>query len=268
MAKLSLEHNPVSFLGKVVLQPLEEMGQMSVFLFQSLWLAIAPPWQFGKLLVHVHFIGAKSIFVIILTGAFTGMVLGLQGYYSLSRFGSEGVLGAMVSASLIREMGPVLTAFMVVARAGSAIAAELGAMRISEQIDALRTMDINPLKFLISPRLVAALISFPLLTAIFDFVGIMGGYLTGSVLMGQGSGVYFDAVARGADMYDINGGFTKALVFAAIVVTICSFKGFFAHQTPAGFGSKAVGYATTHAVVVSCVAVLAFDYVLTSFMLN
>ena len=267
MAKLTLEHNPITLLGRYALRPMMELGQMSIFLFQSLLLALAPPWQIRKVLDQVHFIGAKSIFVIILTGAFTGMVLGLQGYYSLSRYGSEGVLGSAVSASLVRELGPVLTAFMIIARAGSSMAAELGAMRISEQIDALRTMDINPLKFLISPRLVAALISFPLLTAIFDFVGIMGGYLTGSIFMGQGSGVYFDSVDRGVDMFDINSGFIKSLVFATIVVTVCCFRGFYAHQTPAGFGSKAVGYATTSAVVLSCVAVLAFDYILTSFML-
>ncbi len=215
----------------------------------------------------MHFIGAKSLFVIVLTGAFTGMVLGLQGYYSLSRFGSEAVLGSLVGLSLVREMGPVLAAFMIIARGGSAMAAELGSMRISEQIDALRTMDINPFKFLVSPRLAAALFSFPLLTAIFDVVGIVGGYLTGSVLLGLASGVYFGSVDNGVEMADVTGGFIKSLVFAAVVVTVCCYRGYYAHRSPEGFGSKAVSYATTSSVVLACVLVLASDYVMTSILL-
>jgi phospholipid/cholesterol/gamma-HCH transport system permease protein len=136
-----------------------------VFLFSRGFLLIfQPPFQFDKIRQHIFFIGMKSVFVICLTAAFTGMVLGLQGYYALVKYGSTAALGSAVSLSLVREMGPVLTAIMVIARAGSAMTAEIGIMRISEQIDALKTMDINPMRFLISPRIAAALVCFPLLS--------------------------------------------------------------------------------------------------------
>ncbi|MDP7077902.1 MAG: ABC transporter permease, partial [Desulfobacterales bacterium] len=215
---------------------------------------------------QIYFIGAKSIFVIILTGTFTGMVLGFQGYYTLVQFGSEGLLGAAVALSLIREMGPVMTAIMVIARAGSSIAAEIGIMRISEQIDALETMDINPIRYLVSPRFAAAVISFPLLTALFNVVGIFGGYVSGSVLLGINPGTYFFRVESAVLMEDIASGFIKSIVFGAVVVTVCCFQGFFTH-TRAKFGAEGVSSATTAAVVTSCVLILIVDYILTSFFL-
>lgn len=259
--------NPLAYLGWLVIFPIQDMGRQALFFARSLMLVFAWPWQFGKILAQMHFIGVKSLLVVCLTGAFTGMVLGLQGYYTLARFGSEGILGTAVALSLVRELGPVLTAFMIIARGGSAMAAELASMRISEQIDALTTMDIHPIRFLVSPRLVAAVLCFPLLTAIFDFIGIMGGYLSGSVLLGLGSGVYFSSVESGVRMIDVSGGFLKSLVFALVAINTCCFRGFFAHLSPAGFGSKAVALATTGAVVQSCVLVLFADYILTSFLL-
>lgn len=265
--RYSLEDNPLTRLGRWALYPVAELGRMAIFFGRALGHVFSLPLQLGKTLEQLHFIGSKSLFVVFLTGLFTGMVLGLQGYYSLARFGSEAVLGSVVGLSLVREMGPVFTAFMVIARGGSAMAAELGSMRISEQIDALKTMDINPVKFLVSPRMGAALVAFPLLTALFDVVGILGGYLTGSVLLGLGSGVYFSSVEAGVEMNDITGGFLKSVVFAMLIIGICCYRGYFAHRSPAGFGSRAVGLATTSAVVISCVVVLAADYVLTSFLL-
>ncbi|WP_419659706.1 putative ABC transporter, permease protein, involved in resistance to organic solvents (toluene) [Desulfosarcina variabilis str. Montpellier] len=254
-------------LGQTTIALTQELGRVTVFFFQGVMHLFSAPIQADKIIDQVYFIGMKSVFVICLTGAFTGMVLGLQGYYTLVKFGSEGMLGAAVALSLIREMGPVLTAIMVVARAGSAMAAEIGIMRISEQIDALETMDINPLRFLFSPRLGAALISFPFLTAIFDVVGIFGGYLTGSLLLGINSGIYFARVESSVSMPDINGGFIKAFCFAAIVVTICCYQGYTTHTRKEGFGAKGVSLSTTSAVVVSCVSILVADYVLTSFLL-
>ena len=195
------------------------------------------------------------------------MVLGLQGYYTLVKFGSEGMLGAAVSLSLIRELGPTLTAIMITGRAGSAMAAEIGIMRISEQIDALVTMDINPVRFLVSPRIAAAIISFPLLTALFDVVGIMGGYLTGSVLLGINSGAYFWRIESSVVMQDISSGFIKSVVFAAIVVLVCCFQGYTTHTRSEGFGARGVSFSTTTAVVMSSVLILVFDYVLTSILL-
>ena len=161
----------LSGLGRLAIAPIQELGRVAIFFLRGAMHLFTFPLQAERIIDQVYFIGMKSVFVVCLTGAFTGMVLGLQGYYTLVKFGSEGLLGAAVALSLIREMGPVLTAIMVVARAGSAMAAEIGIMRISEQIDALQTMDINPVRFLFSPRLGAALISFPFLTAIFDVVG-------------------------------------------------------------------------------------------------
>ena len=258
---------PLSALGRYAIFINQEMGRVLIFFVQGLLLIFSFPFQFTKTIGQVYFIGMKSVFVICLTAGFTGMVLGLQGYYTLVQFGSEGLLGAAVALSLIRELGPVLTAIMVIGRAGSAMAAEIGIMRISEQIDALETMDINPVRFLVSPRLAAALISFPLLTALFDVVGIFGGYLTGSVLLGISPGIYFARVESSVLMADINGGFIKSVAFAVVVATICCYQGYFTHIRKKGFGAEGVSFSTTSAVVIACVLVLITDYILTSFLL-
>lgn len=258
---------PLSTLGRLTIFSIQEMGRVTVFFFQGVLLIFSIPLQISKTIHQVYFIGMKSVFVICLTGAFTGMVLGLQGYYTLVKFGSEGLLGAAVALSLIRELGPVLTAIMVTGRAGSAMAAEIGIMRISEQIDALITMDINPIRFLVSPRILAAFISIPLLTALFDVVGILGGYLTGSVLLGINPGIFFSRVESSVLMEDISGGFIKSFVFAAVVATICCFQGYNTHKRSEGFGARGVSLATTSAVVISSVLILVTDYILTSILL-
>ncbi len=267
MPAFTLDHNPIAALGRWTIFMVQELGRVGIFFIKGFFLIFTLPVQIGKFIQQIYFIGMKSVLVICLTGAFTGMVLGLQGYYTLTKFGSEGFLGSAVALSLIRELGPVLTAIMIVARAGSAMAAEIGIMRISEQIDALETMDIHPVRFLFSPRLAAALISFPLLTAIFDVIGIYGGYLTGSMLLGVSPGIYFSRVESSVLMQDINGGFIKAIVFGAVVVTICCYQGYMTHTRKEGFGAKGVSLSTTSAVVISCVLVLIVDYVLTSILL-
>lgn len=258
---------PVALTGRAFLALLSELGSLFLFLCLGLWAIVVPPLQWRKIVQQVYFIGVKSIFVILLIGVFTGMVLGLQGYYTLIKVGSEGLLGAVVALAIIRELGPVLTAIMITGRAGSSMAAEIGIMRISEQIDALSTMDINPMRFLIGPRLAAALICFPLLTAMFDVIGIVGGYLTGVVLLGINPGVYFDRIDATVDMVDVSGGFTKSLVFAVLVAAICCYEGYFTHTRRDGYGAKGVSLATTAAVVRSCIIILVADYVLTSFLL-
>ena len=199
-AKLSALTAPLAALGAACLDTLQEFGRIAIFFARGVLGIFSLPLQIAKFVNQVYIIGAKSVLVICLTGAFTGMVLGLQGYYTLVKFGAQGMLGAAVALSLIREMGPVLTAIMVTARAGSAMSAEIGIMRISEEIDALKTMDINPIRFLVSPRIVAAVISFPLLTAIFDVIGIFGGYVSGSVLLGLSSGIFFSRVESSVEM--------------------------------------------------------------------
>jgi phospholipid/cholesterol/gamma-HCH transport system permease protein len=257
---------PFAFLGGGTLARLGGLGRISIFFARGFALMFKPPLQLDKVLQQLFFIGTKSIFVICLTAAFTGLVLGLQGYYALVKYGSTAALGSAVALSLVREMGPVLTAIMVIARAGSAMAAEIGIMRISEQIDALQTMDIDPVRFLISPRIAAALIAFPLLTALFDVVGLFGGYLSGSALLGLNPAFYFSRAESSVETADIVGGFAKALAFAVVVVTICCYQGYTTH-TRREFGAKGVSVSTTSAVVLSCVMVLIADYVLTSLLL-
>ena len=267
MDRPAMPTSPLAALGRSAIKPIQEMGRIAIFFLRGFRQIFSMPIQAAKIIEQVYFIGMKSVFVICLTGAFTGMVLGIQGYYTLVKFGSEGLLGAAIALSLIREMGPVLTAIMVVARAGSSMAAELGIMRISEQIDALETMDIDPIRFLISPRIAAALISFPLLTAIFDVVGILGGFLTGSGLLGINTGTYFSRVESSVLMADVSGGFIKSIAFAVVVSIICCYQGFYTHLREGGFGAKGVSLATTTAVVFSCVMILVVDYVLTSILL-
>jgi phospholipid/cholesterol/gamma-HCH transport system permease protein len=155
---------------------------------------------------------------------------------------------------------------MITARAGSAITAEIGIQRISEQIDALHTMRINPIRYLISPKIAAAIISFPLLTAVFDLIGIMGGYISTVVLLGLNGGVYLHSIQTYLVMSDINNGFIKSIVFAVIVATVCCYQGYFAHMRKDSHGAQAVGLATTSAVVLSCVLILVSDYVVTSLL--
>jgi phospholipid/cholesterol/gamma-HCH transport system permease protein len=259
--------SPIASIGRICLGTVREMGKIALFLLHALFKIFIPPLKVLRILQQVHFIGMKSLFVVALTGLFTGMVLGLQGYYTLVRVGSETLVGMVVALSLIRELGPVMTALMVTGRAGSSMAAEIGIMRISEQIDALDTMDIDPIRFLVTPRLAAAIICFPLLTAVFDVVGIIGGYMTGVMLLGINSGTYLSRMEGGVLMQDVTGGFIKSFVFALIVATICCYQGYTTHERKEGFGARGVSLATTAAVVMSSVLILITDYVLTSFLL-
>ena len=254
---------PFSVIGRAAINWIDNLGASAVFLFLAL-LKIFRHKQLSKTVQQLYYIGARSTMIIMLVGLFTGMVLGLQSYYALVKFGAEGALGTLLALSLIRELGPVLTAIMIAARAGSAITAEIGIQRISEQIDALDTMRIDPIRYLISPRIAASVISFPLLTALFDLIGIIGGYISGVVLLGVNAGTYLHRVQASVEMKDITDGFVKAVVFAVIVSTVCCYQGYFAHMRTDSHGAKAVGLATTSAVVISCVLILVADYVVTS----
>ena len=255
-----------NFLGRKTISAINNLGAAVIFLALA-FVKIFRPKQLREIIQQVFYIGARSSNIVILVGLFTGMVLGLQLYYTLTKFGSEGVLGSVVALTLIRELGPVLTAIMITARAGSAMTAEIGILRISEQIDALYTMRIDPLQYLISPRIAASIISFPLLTAFFDLIGILGGYLTGVVLLGVNEGAYFYRIHTYVDIADIRGGFIKSLVFAVLVSTICCYQGYFTHLRTDSYGSKSVSLSTTSAVVLSCVMILVSDYVVTSFLM-
>jgi phospholipid/cholesterol/gamma-HCH transport system permease protein len=255
-------------IGSETLWYLQSTGRMGLFLLRTLASIFQPPFKIFPIIRQVHFIGAKSTFVILFTGAFTGMVLGLQGYYTLRKFGSEGFLGSAVALSLIRELGPVLTALMVIGRAGSAICAEVGIMRNSEQIDALECMAIDPYRYLIAPKLLAGIVALPLLTSIFDVIGIAGGYAVGVGLFGVSPGAYFQGMYASVVWADVEMGLVKSLVFGLLLVWIAAAKGYFLHlERSGGFGAEGVSRTTTDAVVLSSVAVLVFDYLITSILL-
>ncbi len=260
-----------SFLEKIgdeALWFLESSGRMGLFLVRTIRSIFKPPFKIYPVVRQVHFIGARSAFVIIFTGLFTGMVLGLQGYYTLRKFGSEGFLGSAVALSLVRELGPVLTALMVIGRAGSAICAEVGIMRNSEQIDALECMAVDPFRYLIAPKLLAGIFVLPLLTAIFDVVGIFGGYLVGVGMFGVNQGAYFQGMYASVVWADVEMGLVKSLVFGLLLVWITACKGFYLHlERSGGFGAEGVSRTTTDAVVLSSVSVLVWDYLISALLL-
>jgi phospholipid/cholesterol/gamma-HCH transport system permease protein len=252
----------VPSLGRSTLHKVQLLGRCGVFLALSLYYIVKPPYRFSRVLKEIEFIGAKSLLIIFVTSLFTGMVLALQGYYTLSKFGAEVVLGSAVALSMIRELGPVLCALMVTGRAGSAMTAEIGIMKITDQVPALEMMSIDPIQFIVSPKILAALIALPLLTAFFDIVGIGGGYLVGVKLLGVNEGSYFGEMISATKFSDIYGGFIKATTFGLLISWLCSFVGYTATPTTEG-----VATATTNAVVVTSVSILMVDYVLTSVLL-
>ncbi|HIJ81642.1 MAG TPA: ABC transporter permease [Desulfuromonadales bacterium] len=252
----------VQALGHITLESVRELGKGGWFLLYAVYTAVRRPCSLASILKQLRFIGSRSLFVIVLTAGFTGMVLGLQGYYTLAKFGSEGMLGTAVALSLIRELGPVLAALMVTGRAGSAITAEIGIMRISEQIDALETMALDPFKYLVTPKFIAAMISLPLLCAIFDVVGIYGGWLVGVKLLGVNPGAYFYEMEKAVVWRDVYSGFVKSFSFGIIIAWIGCYKGYYA-----GHGAEGVSRATTESVVLTSVIILVWDYFLTSVLL-
>ncbi|MBA4417347.1 MAG: ABC transporter permease [Syntrophus sp. (in: bacteria)] len=248
-----------------IISPVEnifrEFGSIGLMFYQSIYWMFRRPFKFDYILKQMEFVGLNSVLVVVITGVFTGMVLALQSYHGFRKFGSEGLVGMTVALSITRELGPVLTALMVTGRAGSAMAAELGTMRVTEQIDALMVMALNPIKYLVAPRIIASFIMLPLLTIIADFVGIVGGYIVGVKLLGINEGAYINKTIQYLDLDDIYNGLIKAAVFGVILSVVSCYKGFYTSG-----GAEGVGRATTEAVVVSSVSILISDYVLTSIM--
>ena len=252
---LPLALRPLDAIGRWAIAIVEALGRFGTFLGEAVGMILTPPFKFWALIDRINFIGYRSLLIILLTGGFTGMVLGLQVYLTLVRFGSEAFLGPAVALSLIRELGPVLSALMVTGRAGSALTAEIGILRIAEQIDALTVMALNPVRYLVAPSMLAGLVTFPLMTALFDTVGIFGGYVVGVELLGLSQGTYFGEMQTFVDMRDIMMGFWKSLSFGVIVTWVCTYKGF-----TVGHGAEGVAKATTDAVVLSSVLILVWDY--------
>lgn len=252
----------IKFVGRYAVELFIFLGKMFIFLVESIYHIFIPPFKFRNFLRQLRFFGNKSMIVVIFTGAFSGMVLALQGYYALNKFGAEALLGPVVALSLIRELGPVLCALMVTGRAGSAVTAEIGIMRITEQIDALTVMAVNPIKYVVVPNILAGVVAFPLLTAVFNLVGIYGGYLVSVHALGLSEGTYFSQMELYVDMEDIEIGLYKSLSFGLLVTWICTFMGY-----NSGYGARGVSRATTNAVVLSSVVILVWDYMLGAFLL-
>ena len=255
-------------LNNYLVDFVERLGRAGVFLCLGFWRIVTPPYRLMPVIKQIYFIGYRSLLVIVVAGVFVGMVVALQFYDTLVRFGSVSLLGAAVGLSLMRELGPVITALVVIGRAGSAICAELGIMRNESQIDALECMAIDPYRYLIAPRLLAALVSVPLLTAVFITVGILGGYFVGVILFGVSPGSYFAGMYDAVLGRDLVMGASKSLVFGLLMIWVATAKGFFLHLDKSGaHGSEGVSKVTTDTVVLSSIAMLYADYIVSSIIL-
>jgi phospholipid/cholesterol/gamma-HCH transport system permease protein len=248
-------------VGFLVLNLLNETGRIVFFLLDSVKMTLKPPFRMNLLLKQIEFIGIKSLSVVILTGTFTGMVFAFQSYIGFHKFGAEHLVGTVVSLGMARELGPVLSSIMVTARAGSAITAEIGTMRVTEQIDALEALSVDPIQYLVTPRILAGIIVLPLLDIVSVFFGIGGGYLVSVGLLDINKTLYLQGIYDFVEMGDLFNGMIKATVFGFILTLIGSYKGYYTKG-----GAEGVGKATTGSVVLSCVLILIFDYILTALM--
>ncbi|HAS54879.1 MAG: ABC transporter permease [Nitrospirae bacterium GWC2_57_13] len=247
--------------GKWALLSLAEIGKVLIFFSETLRLSVSRPFYLKNVLKQMEQIGVNSIPVVLTTAISTGMVLALQSYTGFKRFGAESLIGAVVSLSMTRELGPVLTGLMVAGRAGASMAAELGTMKVTEQIDAMATLATNPMKYLVVPRFIASTIMMFFLTALGMMIGITGGYFVGVKVLGTNPVTYINQSINNTQVSDIWYGLIKALVFGAVIGLIGCYKGFNTEG-----GAEGVGKATTGAVVVSCMLILILDYFLSALL--
>ena len=251
----------LEFAGRTSIVAVEEFGRILLLFISSMAWMVRPPFRFRVVFKQMEFVGVNSLTVVGITGIFTGMVLALQSYYGFRMFGGESLVGATVVLSMARELGPVITALMVTGRAGSAMAAELGTMKVTEQIDALYTMSVNPIQFLVVPRIIAGVLMLPLLTVVSDFIGAVGGYFVGVKLLKINSGIFMARIYEFVELDDILNGLVKSACFGLILSLVGCYKGFYTTG-----GAEGVGRATTQSVVISSVAILISDYFLTAVM--
>ena len=254
--------DPIQRLGKTGLDFFVRLGRGHLFLLQIL--AAMPGMLLRPRLViaQIYSVGVLTLLIILVSGLFVGMVLGLQGYNTLVDFGAEESLGIMVALSLVRELGPVVTGLLFAGRAGSALTAEIGLMKATEQLSGMEMMAVDPMKRVVAPRFIAGFISMPLLGAIFSLVGVYGGYLVGVGLLGVDEGAYWSQMQSKVDLHDdIYNGLIKSVVFGFVVAWIAVFEGYDTVPTAEG-----VSRATTRTVVHSSLAVLGLDFILTALM--
>lgn len=252
----------LQYVGRTTLRMFENLGRGSIFLLRilaGLWEPIKRP---SLLIQQLYSVGVLSFLLILVSGWFIGMVLGLQGYYILSNFGAEQTLGVMIAASLVRELGPVVSALLFAGRAGSSLTAEIGLMKATEQLSGMEMMAVDPIGRVIAPRFLAGFLSMPLLAAIFSMIGVLGGYFVGVGLLGIDEGPFWSQMQTTLDFWDdIVNGVIKSLVFGFVVTWIAVFQGYDAIPTAEG-----VSRATTRSVVYSAFAILGLDFVLTALM--
>lgn len=251
-------------IGLAVRSRLADFGRGARLFARLLALSGPALRRFGLVRDQVHFLGNYSLAIIAVSGLFVGFVLGLQGYYTLQRYGSSEALGLLVALSLVRELGPVVTALLFAGRAGTSLTAEIGLMKAGEQLSAMEMMAVDPVRRILAPRLWGGIIALPLLSAVFSAVGILGGYAVGVLLIGVDSGSFWSQMQGGVDVWkDVGNGIIKSVVFAVAVTFIALFEGYEAHPTPEG-----VSRATTRTVVVASLTVLGLDFILTAMMFS
>ncbi len=253
--------NIVQYIGKQCIDVCTICGSFTLFLIHAIIALFKAPIRPRRLFEQMNSIGVGSFSIIVLTGAATGAILALQSYNGFKRFGAEEFIGTIVALSLTRELGPVLTALMVTGRSGSAMAAELGTMQITEQIDALKTLRIDIQHYLIIPRILGSAIIVPFLTVFSMIFGIMGGYCISTFILGVNGEVYITGIKTYLELSDITGGLIKSSFFGFILGWVGCFKGFYTYG-----GAKGVGISTTESVVISSILILISDYFLTAFL--
>lgn len=237
---------------------IQDFGELILFAGETFAWAVRPPFRWELVLAQMAIIGVGSVFIVGVTGVFSGMVLALQMNYGMRQFGAEGYVGGSVAFSLVRELGPVFTALMVTGRSGSAVTTEMGTMRVTEQIDAMETMAVNPIQYLVVPRVLASLAMFPTLTMLFSSIGYAGAYLVGVGVLDIPAGPFIEHTRALVNVPDILHGLLKATVFGLVVSVVTTYRGYAAKG-----GAKGVGEGTTRAVVMSSVSVLVVNYFIT-----
>jgi phospholipid/cholesterol/gamma-HCH transport system permease protein len=248
--------------GQLAIDTFTETGLMAQFLARVMISAFRPPFRLPLILIQAEFVGVGSLFIILLTGLFTGAVFTLQSVQALERVGMESMVGSMVLLAVARELAPVLTSLMVTGRVGSAMATELGTMRVTEQIDAMEVMAVDPVKYLAVPRIIAAAIMVPTLTVIFDVVASIGSYVVAVGVLGIDEGAFMARIEWNLDPFDFTHGIYKSIAFGIVIALVGCYKGYHA----AG-GARGVGNATTQAVVIGSISIFVLDYVLTTILL-
>ena len=256
-------HKPAD-VGFAVRGKLADMGA-AARLFMRLVCLLGPCLKrFGLVRDQIHFLGNFSLAIITVSGLFVGFVLGLQGYYTLQRYGSSEALGLLVALGLVRELGPVITALLFAGRAGTSLTAEIGLMKAGEQLSAMEMMAVDPVRRILAPRFWAGVITMPLLAAVFSAVGIIGGWIVGVLMIGVDSGAFWSQMQGGVDIWqDVGNGVIKSVVFGITVTFVALVQGFEAQPTPEG-----VSRATTRTVVVASLGVLGLDFILTALMFS